>query len=232
MRSSGGSSPWVRARHDDGTSKPATASRSKSFCRAVSASCANPAGRRSVRRPTLAPKNPSCVMAQRLSMCPPDCGAGSARFSTFTRARSEAARALGAIPVAADRADVVASVREITNGEMADVIVDLAPGAPDTVETALALARKAATIILAASKRGKPVTGSLNDIVVRKELTVKGVRGRDYQSVEEALRLIASRRYPLERIRTHEFQLEQADQALRVQGERTDPSAIHVTVVP
>ena len=152
--------------------------------------------------------------------------------SRSSGARLEAARALGAIPVAADRADVVATVREITNGEMADVIVDLAPGAPDTVETALALARKAATIILAASKRGKPVTGSLNDIVVRKELTVKGVRGRDYQSVEEALRLIASRRYPLERIRTHEFQLEQADQALRVQGERTDPSAIHVTVVP
>src|SRR5439155_14993092 len=50
--------------------------------------------------------------------------------------------------------------------------------------------------------------------------------------VEEALRLIASRRYPLERIRTHEFQLEQADQALGVQGESTEPSAIHVTVVP
>ncbi len=152
--------------------------------------------------------------------------------SRSSGARLEAARALGAIPVAADRADVVASVREITNGKMADVIVDLAPGAPETVETALALARKAATVILAASKRGKPVTGSLNDIVIRKELTVKGVRGRDYQSVEEALQLIASRRYPLERIRTHEFPLDQADQALRVQGERTDPSAIHVTVVP
>src|SRR5439155_637249 len=179
MRSSGGSSPWVRARHDDGTSKPATASRSKSFCRAVSASCANPAGRRSVRRPTLAPKNPSCVMAQRLSMCPPDCGAGSARFSTFTRARSSTT-----FPMISRRTWPRCSSRSATAS------------------------------------------------VARKGLRVKGVRGRDYQSVEEALRLIASRRYPLERIRTHEFQLEQADQALRVQGERTDPSAIHVTVVP
>jgi len=152
--------------------------------------------------------------------------------SRSSAARLEAARALGAIPIAADRTDVVATVREITNGEMADLIVDLAPGAPETVETALALARKGATIILAASKRGKPVTGSFNDIVIRKELTVKGVRGRDYQSVEEALRIIGSRRYPLEHIRTHEFPLSQADQALRVLGERTDPSAIHVTVVP
>jgi threonine dehydrogenase-like Zn-dependent dehydrogenase len=146
--------------------------------------------------------------------------------------RLEAARALGATPVAADHADVEANVREITNGEMADLIVDLAPDAPETVETALAVARKGATIILAASKHGKPVTGSLNDIVIRNELTVKGVRGRDYQSVEEALRIIASRRYPLERIRTHKFPLGQADQALRVQGERTDPSAIHITVTP
>ena len=152
--------------------------------------------------------------------------------SRSSAARLEAARAMGAIPIAADRTDVVAKVREITNGEMADLIVDLAPGAPETVETALALARKGAVIILAASKHGKPVTESFNDIVIRKELTVKGVRGRDYQSVEEALRIIASRRYPLERIRTHEFPLGQADQALRVLGERADPSAIHITVVP
>lgn len=147
-------------------------------------------------------------------------------------ARLEAARAVGATPLEAGRTDVVAAVRELTDGAMADLIVDLAPGAPETVETALALARKGATIILAASKRGKPITAPLNDIVIRKELTVKGVRGRDYESVEEALRIIQSRRYPLERLRTHEFPLSQSDQALRVQGERTDPQAIHVTVVP
>lgn len=147
-------------------------------------------------------------------------------------ARLEAARALGATAIEAGRTEVVAEVREITNGEMADLIVDLAPGVPETVETALALARKGATIILAASKHRKPIAGPLSDIVIRKELTVKGVRGRDYQSVEEALRVIRSRRYPLERLRTHQFPLSQTDRALRVMGERTDPSAIHVTVVP
>lgn len=146
--------------------------------------------------------------------------------------RLDAARAVGATPLEAGRTDVVAAVRELTRGALADLIVDLAPGAPETVETALALARKGATIILAASKRGKPVIAPLNDIVIRKELTVKGVRGRDYESVEEALRIIQSRRYPLEQFRTHEFPLDRSDQALRVQGERTDPRAIHVTVVP
>ncbi len=147
-------------------------------------------------------------------------------------ARLEAAQALGALTIAATQADVVATVKEATNGAMADLVIDLAPGAPDTVATALALARKGGTILLAASKYGQPVAGALNDTVVRKELTIKGVRGHDYQSVEEALSIIRSDRYPLQRLRTHRFPLAQVDQALRVVGERTDPSAIHVTVTP
>lgn len=147
-------------------------------------------------------------------------------------ARLEVARELGALPFEAERTDVVAAVREITNGAMADVLIDLVPGVPETVELAIALARKGATIILASSKRGKPITGFQSDLVVRNELTVKGVRGRDYQSVEEALQIIRSGKYPLERLRTHRFSLGETDQALRMQGERTDPAAIHVTVVP
>ncbi len=146
-------------------------------------------------------------------------------------ARLEAAEALGAMPIASEGTDVVAAVREATQGAMADVIVDLAPGAPETVSTALRLARKGATIILTAAKHGTAVDFQ-SDLVVRNELTVKGVRGRDYASVENALRIIASGRYPLPRLRTHEFPLREADQALRVQGERVDPSAIHVTVAP
>lgn len=147
-------------------------------------------------------------------------------------ARLEAARALGATPIEAEGTDVVAAVREITGGTMADLVVDLAPGAADTVGTALSLARKGGTVVLASSKHGAPVAGFQSDNIVRKELTIKGVRGRDYESVEDALRIIRSGRYPLERLRTHEFSLDEADKALRVQGERTDPSAIHVTVVP
>lgn len=147
-------------------------------------------------------------------------------------ARLEAARALGALSIAAQGTDVVAAVREMTDGEMADVIVDLAPGAPETVEAAIAMARKGGTIILAASKHGRPIAGFMNDTVVRNELTVKGVRGRDYRSVEDALRIIASGRYPLERVRTHRLPLAETDRALRILGERTDPSAIHIAVTP
>lgn len=147
--------------------------------------------------------------------------------------RLEVARALGADKtVEVDREDVVRRVLDLTEGKGADVIVDLAPGAIEAIEWAVDAAAKRATIVLAGSKHGKAVTGFSNDKTVRKELTIKGVRGRDYFSVETALRLIGSRRYPLERLATHSFGLDDVDHALRLLGERWDPSAIHVNVVP
>ena len=147
--------------------------------------------------------------------------------------RLEVARRLGAhhtIDAGAD--DVVARVREATEGRGVDLVVDLAPGATETVATAIAAAAKGGVVVLASSKHGRPVTEFSNDTVVRKELTIRGVRGRDPASVERALALIASRRFPLELMSTHSFGLRDVDKALRLVGERWDPTAIHVNVVP
>lgn len=147
--------------------------------------------------------------------------------------RLEAARALGAThTLAADQADVVGAVAGLTGGAGANLVVDLVPGVAGTVETALALAAVRGRVLLAASKHRQLVTGFPHDEVVRKELTVLGVRGHDHRSVEPALQLIASGRYPLHRLCTHRFPLERTDAALRLLGERTDPAAISVAVVP
>lgn len=155
----------------------------------------------------------------------------------FAVARSEsprlaAARALGAVPLAADREDVVEAVRKDTGGRMADLVIDLAPGGADGLATALALAGKGGVVLFAATKHGRVPAETVAEPIVRKGLVVKGVRGRDYEAVEEALAVLASGRLPLHRLRTHRFRLEEVDHALRVQGEKLDPSAIHVTVTP
>jgi threonine dehydrogenase-like Zn-dependent dehydrogenase len=147
--------------------------------------------------------------------------------------RLEVARALGADhTIEADREDVVARVLEATDGRGADVIVDLTPGAIEAIEWAIDGAAKRGTLILAGSKHGNPVSGFSNDKTVRKELTIRGVRGRDFQSVEKALSLIGSGHHPLELMATHSFGLEEVDRALRLLGERWDPSAIHINVTP
>lgn len=132
----------------------------------------------------------------------------------------------------ADEEDVPARVKEITDGDGADLVVDVSPGSTSAVETALAVAAKRARVVLAGSKQGRPVAGFSNDLVVRKELAIRGVRGHDHHSVEPALRLISSRRYPLEKLSTNTYGLRDVDRALRVVGQRVDPAAIHVNVVP
>lgn len=147
--------------------------------------------------------------------------------------RLEVARALGAThTLLADLQDVTDAVAGITVGAGADLVVDLVPAVTGSVETALAVAGTRGRVLLAASKHRRPVTGFPHDEVVRKELTVLGVRGHDHRSVEPALQLIASGRYPLHRLCTHRFPLERTDAALRMLGERTDPAAISVAVVP
>lgn len=170
-----------------------------------------------------------CVVAAREAGLDPIIVSGLSR----SPARLETARTLGAThTIEADRGDVAAEVGKITGGDMADVVIDLVPGKAETVETAIAAAAKGARVILAASKHGKPVEGFSNDAAVRKELTIRGVRGRHSPSVDEAIGIIAEGRHPLELIATHRFELQHVDQALRVVGERTEPDAIHVSVIP
>lgn len=170
-----------------------------------------------------------CVVAAR------EAGMGTIMVSGLSHSarRLELARAVGAdFTIEADNQDVVGEVMRITQGRGADVVVDLSPGSAQPVEIAIAAAAKRGIVILAGSKHGRPLPGFMNDTVVRKELTLRGVRGRDYRSVELALKLIASERYPLESLCTHSFGLEDVDRALRLVGQRWDRNAMHVNVIP
>jgi threonine dehydrogenase-like Zn-dependent dehydrogenase len=170
-----------------------------------------------------------CVLAAREAGAATIVVAGTSRSPE----RLTLAKELGAThTIEADRQDVPAVVADVTDGDGVDLAVDLTPGVSETVEIAIRSCRKRGVVVLAGSKHGRPLEGFPHDEVVRKELTVRGVRGHDFDSVEAAIAIIASGRYPLERMCTHRFPIERADDALRVVGERTDPSAIHVSIAP
>ena len=120
---------------------------------------------------------------------------------------------------------------EITANTMADVVIDTSSGGPSTILSALALVKKRGTVILAGKKQ-QPVPEFHSDNLITRYVTLKGVRGHSYASVELALQMIASGKYPLDKMCTHQYSLGEVDQALRTVGGMSGTHSIHVTVLP
>ena len=129
--------------------------------------------------------------------------------------------------------DPVGRVREITDGRMADVVVDVTAYALEAVTQAVDMARRGGVIVLGGTKGFKAVPDFVSDKIVVKELTVMGAFGVDYPAYEAAIHLIESGRYPLEEMHTHTLPLEKAEHALRLLArEIPDEEAIHIALVP
>jgi threonine dehydrogenase-like Zn-dependent dehydrogenase len=169
----------------------------------------------------------ACVFAAKRAGAEPVVALGLGRDSE----RLRVARALGAdATVNVEAQDAVATVRELTGGELADVVIDTAAGNAATLRPALAMLRHIGTLVLPTGSG--PVDGLPIDVVRKKFLTVRGARGHSYAAVEWSIRAIASGKYPLAEMCTHRFGLDGVDHAIRAVGGEFGPDAIHVTIDP
>jgi threonine dehydrogenase-like Zn-dependent dehydrogenase len=133
----------------------------------------------------------------------------------------------------ADGDEVEEFVLEVTSGAGARVVVDTTPHATRPVTDAVRVAAQNGMVVLAGLKGPRAVPDFLTDPIVHKELSVIGVRGADEASFERAAQLIESRRVPLGRLRTHSFDLDQTEHALRLlDGEVPDSRPINVALKP
>jgi threonine dehydrogenase-like Zn-dependent dehydrogenase len=148
--------------------------------------------------------------------------------------RMALAREFGADETIFSDEDVVARVRALTNGEGADIVVDVTAETLAPVAAAIDIARPGATIVLAGVKGpGVQLQGVEHDRIFAKELTIKGVKNADYLSFEIAVKLIESSKYPLERMHTHSFGLSNVEQALlTLAGRIPGQNAISVSIDP
>jgi len=144
------------------------------------------------------------------------------------------ARELGAdhvIDVEAEDARV--RVRELTGGRGADVVVEVTANAPEPVAEALHYVATGGRIVLAGVKGLKAVPDFVSDLVVAKEITIRGAFGVTSRAYAAAIRLIESGRVPLEKMHTHDFRLEDAERAIRtLAGEVPGDASIHSCLVP
>ena len=148
---------------------------------------------------------------------------------TRDRSRLDLSLRLGAdFAVDSELEDLEARVRDITGGEGVDVVVDTT-GDPDgdIVNAAIELAAKGAWLNLNGLNQQVPIRQ-----IKKKYLTVRAPRGRRYADVEQALRVIASGRWPIDEVCSHDFGLADVDLAIKATAGREIDDAIHVTVDP
>jgi threonine dehydrogenase-like Zn-dependent dehydrogenase len=163
--------------------------------------------------------------------------AGAARVILAGRGRHpwklDLARELGATHVVdLDRESLAASVADVTGGEMADVALDTTPIATEPVRMALDCVRPEGVVVLGGIKGSEAgIEGLAPDRLCARAITVRGVVGVGDRAKEQAVRVILSRRFPLNRLHTHTLRLEEIDRALRIMGgEVGGEDALHVTI--
>jgi threonine dehydrogenase-like Zn-dependent dehydrogenase len=146
--------------------------------------------------------------------------------------RLELARQLGAHhTIDIEAHDLLETVADLTGGRMADLVIDCASGGPQSVVSAIALARKRGRVILGGQKRQR-IPEFDSDQIIARFLHVQGMRGHSYPSVELALQLIAANRHGVQAMSTHAFGLADTDLALRSLAGEGVSGAIHMTIDP
>ncbi|TMA32684.1 MAG: zinc-binding dehydrogenase [Deltaproteobacteria bacterium] len=129
--------------------------------------------------------------------------------------------------------NALARVRELTNGQGADVVVDVSSYSTAPVAQALDFVRPGGRVILAGVKGFKAIPDFVSDKIVMKEISLQGAIGVTSSGYRSAIRLLESRRYPLEKMHTHDFALRDAELAIRTLArEIPGDESIHSCLLP
>src|SRR5205807_4764213 len=98
----------------------------------------------------------------------------------------------------------------------------------DTIEAV----RLGDTIVLAGLKGHKPIE-LVTDMLINKALTGKGAFSGDAAGYENAIKLIESGKFPLHKMQTHKYGLDDVEHAIKLlAGEVPGEEGIHVAIMP
>ena len=101
------------------------------------------------------------------------------------------ARELGADAIVdVSKEDIFERVRDVTGGDMADVVLDMSAGSTEPILQALDVARMGGRVVLAGLKNGKPVSGLVTDKIVVKDCRCSAASASTASSLDIALDIL------------------------------------------
>lgn len=128
--------------------------------------------------------------------------------------------------------DLAGASRELFGPAGPDIVIDTTSHSVAPVADAITMVRDDGTIVLTGFKM-KPVPDLPVDIIIRKGLTVRGAYGVTIDAQARAIDLIASGRFDLARLQTHQYPIDQLDRAIAtLAGEVPGEQALNVVVTP
>lgn len=153
--------------------------------------------------------------------------------TTRDKARFELAMELGAdevIDVLTE--DPREKIMDLTNGRGLDYVLDCTSraGTAPVLLGVDVLKRREGTLLIQGELAAFPDFPVKQ--VTEKAITIKSARGHSFNACELAVAQLASHRYPLEKLATHRYGIDQVDHAIRVLAGETDEDAIHVSMMP
>jgi threonine dehydrogenase-like Zn-dependent dehydrogenase len=121
------------------------------------------------------------------------------------------------------------AVRDVTGGEMADLVVECT-GAPSSIALAPDLLRPLGRCVLVGSMGGGKTVGMATDRWILREITVRGGLGQAW-NCEDAARIVNGCAFAIEKMITHVLPLERGEEGMRFFMEGR-PDCIRVALRP
>lgn len=132
-----------------------------------------------------------------------------------------------------DNENVQKMVMEYTQGRGADVVVDVTSYATQPITDAIGFVRSGGTIVLAGTKGFKSVPNFISDLVVIKEISIKGAIGVTSSGYKKAIDLIEKGTVNLNAMHTHDFELKDAAHAIKMLAREIEgEESIHSCLFP
>jgi len=131
-----------------------------------------------------------------------------------------------------EKNDPVEWAHEVTGGTGFDVILDMTPHAVQPLVDAVEMVKRMGTIVVIGLKM-RPLNDFPIDRFLFKRIRMQGWVGQNNDAMQFAADLVASKKYPLHKMRTHVFGFDQLGLAIdTLTGDVPGEKAINVVVTP